>query len=259
MWPHFLNLVHESWQAFLQAEGTTGLGWIGDKVVLPCGAFLFAVVAIWKIQGGEAVKDHKKRTFGLAFAASVLVFAIWHGSVFLWTGIKTVYGDHRDTTGRWRAVVNEKDQLKHGLSDRDTTITNLKNQLELKPSVMVVTKVANNTSSNSTEQPHCWLSEIEGGPVTQGSLSSDIAVMFCNVRVEAPWCATASFDKDTFSGGAAFTSNYVIAGGGPGKEGKMFTQCISSPSIPAYHIVTLTVYGTEKYPPRLLSGKFGSQ
>lgn len=103
MWPHFLNLLHRSWDAFLRAEGTTGLGWIGDRIVLPIGAFLVALFLIWLYLGRPAMKEHWGKLTGIAFVAAVGVFLLWHGTIFAWNVVATIYDDHHSLVERLNA------------------------------------------------------------------------------------------------------------------------------------------------------------
>jgi hypothetical protein len=237
MWPHFLNLVRETWHAFLQAEGTTGLGWIGDKIVLPCAAFAFAVIVIWSAQGMEAVKEHKNRTLGIAFAASLGAFIIWHISVFFWIGIKTVYGNHHDGTGRWVAVVNEKNALKGWLADRDKYIKGLQQQIASKPTVVEKTKFA-------PEPKRCWTDDI--GPLrTPDGKGLTLVGIHCNYRAEAPLRVTVELNRPladvqfTIPSRGVSSMSGLVTGWDPGKGGMgaVFHADLQSPSIPAGQLV----------------------
>jgi len=60
----------------------------------------------------------------------------WIGLFLLSVGF-TIYHDHRNVNARWRAVVNEKNSLKAGWSERDTYISQLQEKLKGRPSEIV--------------------------------------------------------------------------------------------------------------------------
>jgi len=95
MWPHLANLLSHSWQAFLQAEGTTGLGWIGDRVVVPVAIFVITLIVIWARRGWRDMTEHWMKTLSWAFAVALTVLFTWHGLIFGWSLVKSVYGDHQ--------------------------------------------------------------------------------------------------------------------------------------------------------------------
>ena len=229
MWRHLWHLLSHSWDSLVAAMGTTTLaivvGFVGFLFILSINLVFKLRKDGWKwsvmvSHFSQNLKDSAVPTI----IGNLMLWAVLFG-IFV---IKTVYNDHQELVGKVA-------RLKAAPTPTCPTCP---------PSVK--------------EQPHCWLSEIRGGPITDDSLSSDVAVMHCNFRIDAPWCASATFDKDTFSGGMAFTSNFVTPGR-PEKQGNTFKQCVSSPSIPAHDLVTVTVYGTEKDAPRLVSGWVKSQ
>jgi hypothetical protein len=62
--------------------------------------------------------------------------------LFSWAIYRSVYNDHHNLAGRLRAVVNEKDALKHGLQVRDEYIKQLEEEKKNKPKASVAEDLA---------------------------------------------------------------------------------------------------------------------
>jgi hypothetical protein len=90
---------------------------------LVIGTFLLTEFLLFQREHQPMREWWKKRWRNLGLG--LLVTAIVYGSLFLWSTVQTVYDDHHDSVTRWRAVVNEKDQLKQELKDRDGYISHL--------------------------------------------------------------------------------------------------------------------------------------
>jgi hypothetical protein len=79
----------------------------------------------------------------------------WLG-LFSWAVYKSVYNDHQDLAGRLRVVVNEKDNLKTGMTERDHTIIQLtQGEAHLKEQIQELRPLKNPRPSQPTtaEQP----------------------------------------------------------------------------------------------------------
>jgi hypothetical protein len=237
----FLRIVH----------GMPGLvssnwaAWLLGVVVFVLYHLLVLCFRGWREMGKRWLQN-------LGFAT--LAAALGYIALFSWSAIQTTYDDHHDSTGRWQAVVNEKNILKVGLATRDDYIHTLESR------TCPACSGAGTRTVVKEEPRQCWVAEIVGGPVTKDSLSSDVAAIYCNYRIDAPWCAGATFNKDTFNNGNSFlASGFVMGGARPGKQGNTFTECHSGPPIPPHQLITVTVYGTEPNPPRLVSARVKSQ
>lgn len=91
------------------------------QVALGIFIFLAALLLTLRIRGPEAMKKHFLENVLIGVAAVVLG---WLG-LFMCSLVVTVYNDHHDVNGRWKAVVNEKNRLKDGLLERDRYIKSL--------------------------------------------------------------------------------------------------------------------------------------
>jgi hypothetical protein len=254
MEPHFHNLVCQSWHAFLQAEGTSGLGWIGDKIVLPVGAFVLAFLVIWGTQGREAVKTRWARTFGLAFVASLSVFIIWHLSIFGWITVRTIYLDHQDSTGRWQAVVNEKNALKGLLKQKDEYIKQLKQDVDSKPRIVEKNKFI-------PEPQQCWMDTIgrEPSPSIKEARTAVTVATHCNYRMEAPYEMSIKFDRDFLSGGVGLTHGSITVTDTEKRPGNVFYAEVEGPSVPANQLMIVTIQSASSQPPYAIGGTVKSK
>jgi hypothetical protein len=127
MWPHFVSLIYRSWFNLVSAMGTTTLavvvGFIGF-------VFVLAVSLLFKLRKDGWSWSVTVSHFSQNLRDSVIPTII--GTVVLWSVlfgafvVKTVYDDHQNLTGRLRSVVNEKNDLRDGLNQRDEYIQRLK-------------------------------------------------------------------------------------------------------------------------------------
>jgi len=89
--------------------------------LLGLGVFLFYEIIALIRQGWQEMRRHWTENFLMGLLATTLGYLVLFG----WSILQTTYDEHRDSTGRWRVVVNEKDHLKAELSERDTYIRKL--------------------------------------------------------------------------------------------------------------------------------------
>jgi len=119
MWPHFAHLlsriihgmpalVSSNWAAF-------GMG---------VGLFILYHAFVRIFRGWEIMKRQWKENIGIGILATVTGYLL----LFAWSAVVTTYDDHHDLAGRFRAVVNEKNDLKRGLEARDQNIKELTSQ-----------------------------------------------------------------------------------------------------------------------------------
>lgn len=119
MWPHFLNFLLRVLRGMPLLVSSNWGAWILGLVL-----FLLYEVAVLVRRGWEDMKQRWTDNFVMG----VLVTAIGYLILFSWSVFQTIYDDHHDDTGRWRAVVNEKNVLKSELSNRDAYIYRLDNR-----------------------------------------------------------------------------------------------------------------------------------
>jgi hypothetical protein len=123
---HFFNLLIDVWHLFIQEEGTTGPGF-ASNILWPLISLGVAWYLIRKERGKVAAERHLKEEAKLAARVIVIVALIIYGPMALWCIVRTVYDDHHNMASRWQAVVNEKEALKVGLTERDRYIKTLEN------------------------------------------------------------------------------------------------------------------------------------
>jgi hypothetical protein len=141
VWHHFFNLLASTWSFLVAALGTTTLSIVLFSFALPILVWFATGISEWlqKRHAGISFKVAIRVTFlswPTAIAAGLSVLA-WI-CLLSWSFWKTVYNDHQNLACRLRAVVNEKDKLKHDLQSRDAYITRLKDandELKKRPEV----------------------------------------------------------------------------------------------------------------------------
>jgi hypothetical protein len=75
MWPQFVNLLSHSWDSFLHAMGTTGLGFFGPLVVFVLTISAALGVIAWA-QGKDAMKQHWKQTAAITTDVTICVMLV---------------------------------------------------------------------------------------------------------------------------------------------------------------------------------------
>lgn len=98
------------------------------------GVIAFLLTELLLYMNTRKEERRKRLTSNLLIGLAVTLFV--YGTLFVWSTIQTVYDDHHDVVGRWRAVVNENKRLeeeKQGLVNpnyRDSEISTLKQEIE---------------------------------------------------------------------------------------------------------------------------------
>lgn len=85
----------------------------------------------------------------------------------------------------------------------------------------------------------------------QVAIIATTAIIRCNYRVDAPLIVGVEFDTADFVSGTLFLPDEgSVIGAGTQQQGKWFYGQIQSPSVPANDVITVTVQGTTKQPPK---------
>lgn len=203
------------------------------------GAFVFIayLLSILWARGWAEMKRQWKENISRGVVTGFLGYCV----LFAMSTIVTLYDDHHDVTGRWRAVVNEKDKLLGELKDRDKYITQLESETKKGP--RIVEKAV-------PEKKQCWLDSIprEPSPYRKDALSATMAVFRCNYRIDAPFEVAVQFDKDFLDGNVSLpAAGVVMQSGNPVKRpGNIFFAQIVSPSLPANQLVVVEVQSSSK-------------
>jgi hypothetical protein len=256
MFESFHHFAHLFWRVFVCSYtflGTTP-GGLGAQIVSIVGT---------EVRGGwwnlSAWKENWRGGLKRVIGALLFVWAI----TFVVCAVTTLYDDHRNMAGRWKHVVNEKDNLKVELQKRDDYIHTLESRSCPKCPNGVRASTKGITPGTPPEpQPHeCRVSEImaEPNPNVKGAMSETIVVIHCNYRIDAPLCARVEFTQDFVQGNIFLPDEGTVMGGGWKKQGKVYQGCLQSPSLPANHILTVTVQGATKEFPRVVGGTVFSQ
>jgi hypothetical protein len=124
MWLHFTHLF---WRIVHGMPVLVSSNWASWLILI--GTFLLTqglLLGRARLEGEDMRQwwANRWKNLGLGFLVTAIVYA----SLFLWSTVQTVYDDHHDSTGRWQAVVKEKNDLKGLLSERDQYITQLQNR-----------------------------------------------------------------------------------------------------------------------------------
>jgi hypothetical protein len=119
MWPHF---VHLFWRIVHGAPLLVSSNWAAWLIAI--GVFAFSQLIVLVRSGWREMLKRwiENIGIGLISAAGAYVF------LFGWGTIQTIYDDHRDSVGRWQAVVAEKNILQKELGKRDEYIKLLTNR-----------------------------------------------------------------------------------------------------------------------------------
>jgi hypothetical protein len=189
-------------------------------------------------------RGQRIKRFNLNFLIGVAVAVFVYSILFTWSTLQTVYDDHRDSTGRWRVVVNEKNNLKAGLRQRDEYITKLEGK-----TCPLCKPVTGRVAAQVQVPPRCWADSVmEDTRLNRidGIKSTTTVIAHCNYRVEAPFEFSVAFDTDELQCGAfQVPSIGGVMATGPAKNGKMCSGSVISPSLPANNLILMRGYGTK--------------
>jgi len=116
MWPNFTHLF---WKAVHGMPMLVSSNWAAFGMGV--GLFVLYHVLVWVIRGRDEMRRQWMENIGIGLLATVTGYLL----LFAWSAVVTTYDEHNDSTGRWRAVVKEKDTLKEGLKQRDDYIAKL--------------------------------------------------------------------------------------------------------------------------------------
>jgi hypothetical protein len=119
MWPHFEHLV---WRIIHGMPVLVSSNWANWGLGLAIFV-LYEVFAI-KFRGWQDVVSRWKQNVGLGLLATAGGYVL----LFAYSAIITTYDEHHDSTGRWQAVVKEKDNLKVLLQQKDEYIKKLESK-----------------------------------------------------------------------------------------------------------------------------------
>jgi hypothetical protein len=109
VWPHFLNLLQKSWDSFLSALGTTGLGWWVQGIIWFFATEIATYLVVWITRGKAAMKDRAMQNFKIGLYAWLLVMVFVYVPIFGWNVVKTVYSDHQSLVSRVGTIKQERD------------------------------------------------------------------------------------------------------------------------------------------------------
>jgi hypothetical protein len=116
MWAHFLNILWRIIHGMPVLVSSNWAAWI-------LGILTFGFTELLLFMG-TAREERWKRLKGnvlIGLLVTVFVYSI----LFVWSTVQTTYDDHHDSVGRWQSVVNEKENLKAELRQRDDYIRSL--------------------------------------------------------------------------------------------------------------------------------------
>lgn len=95
MWPHFVNLLAQSWHSFRDSLGTTTLGFIAPLVVSVLSIVL-TLYSILRQHGKDAMLKHWKEDAKIAVRVTVIVTVLVYGPILFYEGlVKSVFDDHQ--------------------------------------------------------------------------------------------------------------------------------------------------------------------
>lgn len=135
MVPHFLNLLHRSWDALVSASGTSTLGFVLWTIGITVIGWAATVAANWF----DLWRAKYNQPFRAALARSVTAGTFLAGFVFVFVAItygcfviRTVYDDHQHLVAENRQFAESSKSLsaevqwrKHNISTTDPVFPNL--------------------------------------------------------------------------------------------------------------------------------------
>jgi hypothetical protein len=131
MWPHFVNLLQQSYNSFLSSLGTTSLGWLIGTIVLFFAVEIVTYIAVWIYRGKEAMKARAKENFHIGLFVWLVVSVVIYVPVFGYAVVKIVYGDHQslvqantDLMLRNKEMASKLDKKTHSLDTTDPVFPN---------------------------------------------------------------------------------------------------------------------------------------
>jgi hypothetical protein len=152
MWLHFVNLLSRSWDAFLSAMGTTGLGFFTPVLVFALTVIVTLLVIFFR-EGREKMIQHWRETAGITVVVTVLVMLVVYVPIFTWNVVKTVYRDHADLVSENREIRRQSSRLVDP-KPKDDEIAQLKSQIvDLKGRQDHVTRPRAALPANHPEPP----------------------------------------------------------------------------------------------------------
>lgn len=257
--PQLLHILDRGFVLFTQYLGTNGPGWL----VSVLGSSIFTIIAtlalVGLVRGSSAMKQHWVETALIAILALVGQIVLLYGPIYLRKVTQAVFDDHVGMVGAQR-------ELKRSIKSLTVENSNLKGENQyLKDHPKMITKnvptISNAVTASGQEPRDCRVSELfaEPNPNIKGAMSETIVVIHCNYRIDAPLCARVEFTQDFVQGNIFLPDEGTVMGGGWKKQGKVYQGCLQSPSLPANHILTVTVEGTTKEFPRVIGGTVFSQ
>lgn len=211
------------------------------QVCLGLFVFGFTEFLLWRKHGWPEMRKRWLESVGIGMAS---VSAGWI-MLFFWSVGVGIYHDHFDVNGRWKAIVNEKNALKSGLSQRDNYIVRLQSENGLKPKTIMKTVTA-------LAEKRCWFVNDPALPPSSnkvpGAVTTTAVILHCNYRLEAPYKIILTFDRD-FIPGQLHVPDAMQFGGKWEKRGLVFGWEQDGPVLASDQIAVLVVYGpTDQYP-----------
>lgn len=219
------------------------------QVVLGLFIFGFAQFLFWRKHGWP---EMRKRLGESLLIGVISVGAGWF-LLLIWSVAVGIYHDHFDVNGRWRAVVNEKNDLKAGLARRDTYISQLQIENDAKPKVV---------AREIPSAKQCWLVNDPALPPSSnkvpGAMTTTAVIIHCNYKIDAPYKILIKMDRDFIGTGTVNTPDAMMFGGSWQKQGTTYVLNQQGPALAPDQIVIVTVYGTTDQYPKAISGKIAT-
>lgn len=247
MWFHLFNLLHRISHNFFAALGQTGLGWWVQAIILFAVTEVVTYLVVWAVLGKPAMTARFAKNFKIGLYVWIIVLVCVYGPIFGWHVLKTTYNDHRDVVSRWRAVVNEKNNLKSELSERDQYIQRLEAYIQghkyLKP------------------DSYCYQNTFNPAPPRNvNAMSMSATWIICPKEVKAPYSIELDYDQHPsvislpplFPREAVPTGVPLIVTTDTGIK-----MTVEAPSLPAWSGILFIVYGDHATPPKVV--KFSMQ
>lgn len=110
---HFVNLMWRSWNAFINSQGSTTLGWVSSTIVVPVLAVAATVFLIRQRRGRKAMLSHWRQDAVVTLQVIAFAVIFYYGPIFIWKGIiRTIYDDHRLLVAQNQSLTHRQPEVR---------------------------------------------------------------------------------------------------------------------------------------------------
>jgi hypothetical protein len=131
MWPHFVNLLCDSWRSVVEALSTSTLSIVLFSLVTPIVTFIVSLAIVSRKKQNRKFNERARESLqpaAIAFAVPLVFLAI----VLTWEVVANVYKEHQKSIATEKELIAQNHKLsadvewrKHNLSTSDPVFSNV--------------------------------------------------------------------------------------------------------------------------------------